>query len=243
MRVTPDIQDKAGKKEQVGKMFDAIAFRYDLLNQLLSFGIHHHWRKKSIRLLKPLIQSPTPQLLDVATGTADFALDALSICSVQITGIDISADMLEIGRKKVKEKKADGRIRFIQADSESLPFDPNSFDAATVGFGVRNFENLEKGLLEISRVLKPGAPLAILEFSIPSGMLMKPLYRFYLSIICPLVGRMISGNTIAYDYLFRSVEAFPYGDTFKQILLKSGFSEVHYHPLTLGIVSVYVAKK
>ena len=243
MSVTP-YTSTASKKEQVEKMFNEIAFRYDLLNQLLSFGVHKRWRRKAIRLLQSTINhQPSAILLDVATGTADFAIDALALHPKKITGIDISEDMLILGRKKIDQKKLSARIDLIKADSENLPFRDEHFDAATVGFGVRNFENLEKGLSEICRTLKKGGSLAVLEFSIPEKFPMKQLYRFYLSVICPLLGRIISKNPVAYDYLFRSVSSFPYGGHFKKILLGCGFSRVEIFPLTFGVVSVYLAKK
>ncbi len=224
-------------------MFDEIAFRYDLLNQLLSFGIHKQWRRKAIRMVSTKLLTPNPQLLDVATGTADFAIDSIKLKPKKVIGIDISADMIAIGRKKIEEKGLSNTIELMKADSEALPFPDNHFDAATVGFGVRNFENLEKGLSEISRTLKKGGTFAILEFSIPEKFPMKQFYNFYLSSICPLIGRMISKNPVAYTYLFESVRHFPYGETFTRILLKSGFSEAKAYPQTFGIVTIYIAKK
>lgn len=224
-------------------MFNEIAFRYDLLNQLLSFGVHKRWRRKAVRLIKSEIKNSQPEILDVATGTAAFAIDSVALNPKKIIGIDISYDMLAIGRKKVDEKKLDNIIDLLHADSENLPFSENHFDAATVGFGVRNFENLEKGLSEVCRTLKKNGTCAVLEFSIPQKFPMKQLYHFYLSTICPLIGRIISRNPVAYDYLFKSVSGFPYGEKFKSILLRSGFSEVKIVPCTFGIVTIYLAKK
>ena len=245
MNVTPYTNVSEGKKEQVEKMFNEIAFRYDLLNQLLSFGIHNRWRKKSIRLLSAQLPAHISQtvILDVATGTGDFAIDTIPLNPKKIIGIDIAEDMLAIGRKKIEQKKLSHLIELLQADSENLPFPSNHFDAATVGFGVRNFENLEKGLSEIGRVLKPGGIFAVLEFSIPAKFPMKQFYHFYLKNICPLLGRIISKNPVAYDYLFKSVSKFPYGENFKSILLNCGFSEVQFYPQTFGIVTIYLAKK
>ena len=272
MPVTPYTNVAESKKEQVEKMFNAIAFRYDLLNQLLSFGIHKRWRKKAIRLLNSKIpawpvrrtpfgaarlnaqslpsrseellsEQPGLICLDVATGTADFAIDACTLKPKKIIGIDISADMLSIGREKIKLKNLSHLIELVQADSEDLPFPDNHFDAATVGFGVRNFENLDKGLLEICRVLKKGGVFAVLEFSIPEKFPMKQLYNFYFKNICPLIGRIISKNPIAYTYLFKSASAFPYGENFKSILFKCGFSEINVVPQTFGIVTIYIAQK
>ena len=248
-----------GKKKQVEHMFNRIAFRYDLLNQLLSFGIHNVWRKRAIRLLKsparagtersggqiriPIAIGTKSQILDVATGTGDFAIDALKLNPEKITGIDISEDMLAFGRKKIERKNLSGTIELLKADAEDLPFPDNHFDAATVGFGVRNFENLEKGLSEISRTLKKDGTLAVLEFSIPEKFPMKQLYNFYLKNICPLIGRMISKDPVAYTYLFTSVSAFPYGEKFRNILLGCGFSKADVFPQTFGIVTIYIAKK
>lgn len=234
---------KAGKKQQVEKMFNEIAFRYDLLNQLLSFGIHKRWRRKAITYLESSTRHPVSVILDVATGTAAFAIDAAKLNPQKVIGIDISDDMLAIGRKKVAEKNLSRSIELLHADSENLPFPDNHFDAATVGFGVRNFENLEKGLSEACRTLKKGGTFVVLEFSIPKKFPMKQLYHFYLSTICPFVGRIISKNPVAYDYLFKSVNAFPYGEQFKNVLLKCGFSGVEFFPQTFGIVTIYLAKK
>ena len=243
-----------GKKKQVEHMFNRIAFRYDLLNQLLSFGIHNVWRKRAIRLLKSEIPgphrngtfgraNPKSQILDVATGTGDFAIDALVLNPEKITGIDISEDMLAFGRKKIERKNLSSTIELLKADAEDLPFPDNHFDAATVGFGVRNFENLEKGLSEICRTLKKDGTLAVLEFSIPEKFPMKQLYNFYLKNICPLIGRMVSKDPVAYTYLFTSVSAFPYGEKFRHILLRCGFSKADAFPQTFGIVTIYIAKK
>jgi len=243
--VTPYQNVSEGKKEQVEKMFNEIAFRYDLLNQLLSFGIHKRWRRKAIRLFRSELGTQNSELifLDAATGTAAFAIDAIKLNPKKIIGIDISEEMLAIGRKKVAEKNLSGIIELLRADSENLPFNENYFDAATVGFGVRNFENLEKGLSEVCRTLKRGGTFAILEFSIPQKFPMKQLYHFYLSALCPLLGRVISKNPVAYDYLFKSVSGFPYGKKFKAILLKCGFSQAEIFPQTFGIVTIYIAKK
>lgn len=225
-------------------MFNEIAFRYDLLNQLLSFGIHKHWRRKAIRLVNTGQPAKhVDHILDVATGTGEFAIDAVALHPKKITGIDISEDMLAIGRKKIEEKKLSGLIELLKADSEALPFPNDHFDAATVGFGVRNFENLEKGLSEVCRTLKKGGTFAVLEFSIPEKFPMKQLYNFYLQNICPLLGKMISKNPVAYTYLFESVRKFPYGENFKRILLGCGFSTVNIYPCTFGIVTIYIAKK
>ena len=241
--ITPYTHSENGKKEQVEKMFDEIAFRYDLLNQLLSFGIHKRWRKKTIQLIASSAQNKNMHLLDIATGTADFAIEAMRLNPGKITGIDISKDMLAIGRKKLEEKKLSGKIELLHADSENLPFLNDHFHAATVGFGIRNFENLEKGLSEVCRTLQKGGTFAILEFSFPEKFPVKQLYHFYLKNICPLLGKLISKNPVAYEYLFKSVYNFPYGEKLKSILLTCGFSEVRFYPQTLGIVTIYIAKK
>lgn len=240
MNVTPYSNVSEGKKEQVEKMFNEIAFRYDLLNQLLSFGIHKRWRRKAIALLK---KNDPKIILDVATGTADFAIDAIALNPEKVIGIDIAEDMLAIGRKKLEQKNYSHIIELLQADSENLPFPENYFDAATVGFGVRNFEHLEKGLSEICRTLKKGGTLAVLEFSIPEKFPMKQLYNFYFKNICPLLGRIVSKNPVAYTYLFKSVSNFPYGEKFRTILLNCGFSEATVFPQTFGITTIYIAKK
>ena len=227
------------------EMFNAIAFRYDLLNQLLSFGIHKRWRRKAIRFLNSSLapRPSSPTLLDIATGTADFAIDAIQLQPKKIIGVDISEDMLAIGRKKIEKKNLSHVIELKKVDSENLPFENNSFDAATVSFGVRNFDNLEKGLAEICRVMKTGGALVVLEFSIPQKFPMKQLYNIYLQNICPFIGKIISKNAVAYSYLFESVKNFPYGDGFKQKLLECGFSDVKFFPQTFGVTTIYLAKK
>ena len=240
MAVVPYKEEKAGKKEQVAKMFNNISHRYDFLNHLLSLGIDKIWRKKAIHLLK----SFHPQvILDVATGTGDFAIQAMSLRPQKITGIDISEGMLAMGRKKIEKLKLSHKIELLKGDSESLQFPDESFDAVTVGFGVRNFENLEKGLSEIRRVLKPGASLVVLEFSRPRQFPMRQLYNFYFKNILPGLGRLISSDKSAYTYLPESVEAFPDGTDFENILKRVGFKETACKPLTFGISSIYTARK
>lgn len=221
-------------------MFDNISHRYDFLNHFLSLGIDKGWRKKAINLLNP--EAPKV-ILDVATGTGDFALQALALQPEKIIGVDISAGMLDVGRKKMTRKGVDHVVEMIQADSENLPFEQNKFDAVTVAFGVRNFENLVKGLGEIFRVMKPGATLVVLEFSRPRRFPFKQIYNFYFKSILPKLGRWISRDKAAYDYLPESVEAFPDGQNFLQILKDVGFNQVACKPLTFGISSIYTAKK
>lgn len=240
MAVVPYKEENAGKKEQMAKMFNNISHRYDFLNHFLSLGIDKLWRKTAIGFLKPLY----PQfILDVATGTGDFAIQALNLNPQKITGIDISEGMLSIGRKKIQKLKLSHRIELLKGDSENLQFADDTFDAVTVGFGVRNFEDLEKGLSEIWRVLKPGAMLVVLEFSRPRRFPMRQLYNFYFKNILPGLGRLISKDKSAYTYLPESVEAFPDGMDFENILNKVGFKETACKPLTFGISSIYTARK
>lgn len=228
------------KKGQVEEMFNRISKRYDLLNHLLSANIDKVWRRKTITKLE--VFQPK-NILDIATGTGDFAIAASKLEGVKITGIDISAGMLEVGRKKIIKKNLSGSIELLKADSENLPFEDEIFDAAIVGFGVRNFENLEKGLSEIKRVLKPGGVFFVLEFSKPQKAPFKQLYHFYFTKILPLVGRMISKDSNAYTYLPESVNKFPDGDIFLTILANVGFKETKCFPQTFGIASIYEAHK
>lgn len=240
MAVVPYKGENAGKKEQMAKMFNNISHRYDFLNHLLSLGIDKLWRKTAIGFLKPL----RPQLiLDVATGTGDFAIQALSLRPEHIKGIDISEGMLSMGRKKIEKLKLSHKIELLKGDSENLQFADNTFDAVTVGFGVRNFEDLEKGLAEIRRVLKPGAMLVVLEFSRPRTFPMRQLYNFYFKNILPGLGRLISKDKSAYTYLPESVEVFPDGMDFINILKKLGYKDTACKALTFGISSIYTARK
>jgi len=240
MTVVPYKEENAGKKEQMAKMFNNISHRYDFLNHFLSLGIDRIWRKTAVRLLKA--QQPK-RILDVATGTGDFAIQAMRLNPEKITGVDISEGMLAIGRKKIEKLQLSHKIELATGDSENLQFQDNSFDAVTVGFGVRNFEDLEKGLSEILRVLKPGAMLVVLEFSRPRKFPMRQLYNFYFKNILPGLGRLISSDRSAYTYLPESVEMFPDGTDFENILRKVGFKETACKPLTFGISSIYMARK
>jgi len=240
MAVVPYKEENTGKKEQIARMFNNISGRYDFLNHFLSLGIDRLWRKTAIGLLKPL----RPQfILDVATGTGDFAIQALTLKPQKVTGIDISEGMLDVGRKKIERLKLSRKIELLKGDSENIQFPDGTFDAVTVGFGVRNFEDLEKGLAEIRRVLKPGAVLVVLEFSRPQKFPMRQLYNFYFKNILPGLGRLISNDKSAYTYLPESVEAFPDGMDFENILKKVGFKETTCKPLTFGISSIYTAGK
>jgi demethylmenaquinone methyltransferase/2-methoxy-6-polyprenyl-1,4-benzoquinol methylase len=240
MTVVPYKEEKISKKEQIALMFDNISGRYDFLNHFLSLGIDKAWRKRAIQFLAP--HNPKV-ILDVATGTGDFAIQALSLNPDKIIGVDISEGMLEVGRKKVKDRGLNDKIELRSGDSEKLPFSDTNFDAVIVGFGVRNFENLQKGLLEIYRVMKPGALLVILEFSRPRRAPFRQLYNFYFKSILPRIGRMVSRDSSAYTYLPESVEAFPDGEAFLTILTQSGFKQPACKPLTFGISSIYTAQK
>jgi demethylmenaquinone methyltransferase/2-methoxy-6-polyprenyl-1,4-benzoquinol methylase len=226
------------KKEQVKQMFDNIAHRYDFLNRFLSLGIDKGWRKKAVKMLAK--QNPK-RILDVATGTGDFAIEALKINPDEIVGVDISEGMLEFGRKKLKEKGIE-KISLEYGDSENLRFEDESFDAVIVAFGVRNFENLEKGLSEINRVLRPGGTAMILEFSKPRGFF-RLIYNFYFNVILPLWGKLFSGDNSAYTYLPESVKAFPEGNEFKQIMTQVKYNNVSERRLTFGICSIYTGIK
>jgi demethylmenaquinone methyltransferase/2-methoxy-6-polyprenyl-1,4-benzoquinol methylase len=241
MQVKPNPESNTAKKQQVEDMFNSIAFRYDFLNRFLSLGIDIGWRKKAIGFLKPL----KPQhVLDVATGTADLAIMAAKILKPRkIIGVDIAQLMLNVGSTKIKEQGLDKIITLQRADSENLPFDSNMFDAVTVAFGVRNFENLEKGLNEIYRVLKPGGRAVILEFSNPQSFPYKQVYQFYFKYILPFWGNLLSKSSNAYTYLPQSVKYFPEGRAFAQILQQCQFNAIIVKTLTFGTCTLYVANK
>jgi demethylmenaquinone methyltransferase/2-methoxy-6-polyprenyl-1,4-benzoquinol methylase len=238
--VVPYASSTASKKEQVATMFDNISWRYDLLNRLLSFGIDIWWRKKAIAQLKP---NQPKFILDIATGTGDLAIEALSLKPDKIIGVDISEGMLSFGRKKLEAKALNEKIELQLGDSEKLLFPDKYFDAVMVSFGVRNFQDLELGLSEIFRVLKPGGQLVVLEFSKPKSQIIKGLYGFYNRTFLPLVGNLLSKDSSAYTYLPESVEAFPEGSDFLKILTSIGFKKGKALPLTFGISSVYTGFK
>ena len=240
MEVVPYKEDSSSKKEQVAKMFDNISGRYDLLNRILSLGIDVRWRKRAVKLLK---ERQPKQILDIATGTADFAIESLKVDPEKVVGVDISEGMLEIGRKKIRKLGVDNTISLELGDSENLPFDSNKFDAVIVSFGVRNFENLQQGLFEIRRVLKNDGTLIVLEFSKPQKFPFKQIYNFYFRIILPVVGKLISKDNSAYRYLPESVESFPYGNSFLNILSNVGYKKTKCIPLTFGISSIYIGQK
>lgn len=239
MSVTPYKNDKS-KREQVETMFDNIAPKYDFLNRFLSLGIDIIWRKKAIKKLK--VDSPK-LILDIATGTGDFALEALSLKPDKIIGVDISEGMLAVGRKKIAAKNLSNKIELVKGDSEKLNFNDNTFDAVIVAFGVRNFENLEKGIADIYRVLKPNGKLVVLEFSNPKKFPVKQFYTFYSSKILPRIGNSISKDKSAYTYLPESVMAFPDGDNFTNVMKKVNFNTCTITTLSGGIASIYTGKK
>lgn len=239
-KVVPLPDSELSKKEQVAGMFDRIAGRYDFLNHFLSLGIDRGWRKKAIHTLKAIAPR---KILDVATGTGDLAIAALALQPEHITGVDISEGMMEIGRKKLADKGLSDKITLQYGDSEALPFEDNTFDAITCAYGVRNFEHLEKGLAQMSRVLNTGGRIAILEFSQPKKFPVKQLYRFYFRYILPTLGKTVSKDATAYTYLPESVAAFPEGSTFCAILERNGFRNAKAKPLSLGITTLYTAEK
>jgi len=238
--VVPYKGDDSAKKEQVAKMFNKISKKYDFLNHFLSMGIDILWRKKSIKILK---KYPIEHLLDVATGTGDFALEALALNPKKINGIDISEGMLSVGKKKIEKLGKDDVITLELGDSENLQFEDDTFDAVIVAFGVRNFENLNKGIEEILRVLKPGGVFLVLEFSQPHLFPFKQLYNFYFNNVLPSIGKLVSKDNSAYTYLPESVKAFPSSKEFLVLLEKIGFKNTKWHSLTLGISSIYVGEK
>lgn len=229
-----------GKKEAVEAMFDDIAPRYDLLNRMLSFGIDQMWRDRAVAWLSD--EEPR-RILDVATGTGDLAIKALELDPETVVGVDISEEMLAEGRRKIDRLGHDSIITLRRGDAEKLPFSDDQFDAVLVAFGVRNFEHLRNGLAEIRRVLRPGGALVVLEFSHPTGFPIKQAYAFYSHVILPLVGRIVSRNSSAYEYLPASVDAFPSGAAFRDELEAVGYANVQIKPLTFGIASLYKAVK
>lgn len=242
-KITPFDNSSSSKKEQVAAMFDQIAYRYDFLNRFLSAGIDKGWRKKAIRELE---KTAPATVLDVATGTADVAIMAaqtLKPVPHQIIGIDISEGMLELGRKKLTQKQLDHFVTLYQGDSEAINFPDHSFDAITVAFGVRNFAHLEKGLSEMLRVLKPGGKAVILEFSKPTLPGVTFFYRLYTQLVAPKAGKLIARNQAAYQYLNDSIQAFPEGKKFLEILERCGYKNCYKKSLSLGICTIYCGSK
>lgn len=238
--VTPYKDASSSKKQQVTQMFDDISNQYDVLNRIISLGIDQSWRRKVVKIAAK--QAPK-RILDIATGTGDLAIALKKTNAKEIIGLDISPGMLAVGKDKVKALKLDTTIAMVIGDSEQLNYDDNYFDVVTVAFGVRNFENLEKGLSELFRVLRPHGKLIILETSVPTKFPFKQGYYLYSGFIVPLVGRIFSRDQRAYQYLSDSAAAFPYGENFNNILRKIGFIEVKDNPQTLGVASIYCATK
>ena len=240
-KVTPYKDSGLNKKEQVEKMFDTISGNYDDLNRLISFGTDLKWRKK---VLKHIINHQPESILDIATGTGDLAIKfAEKTKASKIVGLDLSEGMLSVARKKVNDTELENKVEFIKGDSEALPFDENSFNAITVSFGIRNFDNLEKGLSEIFRVLKPNGALIILETSVPTKFPFKQCYQFHSKIILPIVGKLFSKDKVAYSYLSKSASVFPFGDRLNNILQNIGFINVENKPQTFGVATIYTATK
>jgi demethylmenaquinone methyltransferase/2-methoxy-6-polyprenyl-1,4-benzoquinol methylase len=238
--IIPYKDSEQGKKEQLTQMFDTISENYDGLNRVISFGRDVHWRKKVVGIVQKKIPD---SILDIATGTGDLAIQLAKTGASRIVGLDISPGMLAIGQKKVMEKALTDQISMMVGDCEALPFGDAVFDVITVAFGVRNFEDLEKGLSEIYRVLKPGGMLVVLETSVPARWLYKQGYRLYSQHILPLIGKLFSKDPSAYSYLSESAAAFPHGLAFNNILGKIGFIDMEHKPQTLGVASIYVATK
>ncbi len=239
--VVPYKEKDSSKREQIAEMFDNVSPKYDFLNHLLSAGIDVWWRKKAISLLK---KEQPKLLLDIATGTGDLAIEAVrQLNPDKVIGVDISEGMLSFGREKMKKLGLEQKIEMQLGDSEKLHFQNNTFDAVVVSFGVRNFENLEKGLKDMCRVTKPGGTCVVMEFSKPKTPVIKQLYWLYNRTILPLIGKIVSKDSAAYTYLPESVMAFPEGDDFLEIFEKSGFSQSKCIPLTFGICSIYIGKK
>lgn len=239
-KVNPYKNSDLGKKEQVTKMFDTISGEYDGLNRVISFGIDIKWRKKVVELVKA---TNPKNVLDIATGTGDLAINLAETSAEKIVGLDISSGMLEVGKVKIKAKNLDQKIDMIIGDSENMPFDDNTFDAITVAFGVRNFETLENGLKDILRVLKPGGIFVILETSVPTKFPFKQGYKFHSKVILPMVGKLFSKDKTAYKYLSESANVFPYGEALNNILRNIGFINVTDMPQTFGVATIYKAFK
>ena len=239
-KVTPYKDSELGKKEQVTEMFDNVSSNYDFLNRVLTFGIDISWRKNVVALVK---EGKAEKVLDIATGTGDLAIMMAKADIDDVTGLDISPGMLNIGIQKVKDEGLKAKVDMVIGDSEQLPFDEGTFDAVTVAFGVRNFENLELGLQEILRVLKPNGSLTVLETSQPTSFPVKQGFQFYSKYVIPTVGKLFSKDKSAYDYLPESAAAFPYGEKFNNILIKTGFNSSKVYPQTLGVATIYHAIK
>ncbi len=239
-QVVPYEVKKNSKKIQIRQMFDGISTQYDMINRIISGGVDVKWRKNVVALLVP---KKPQKILDVATGTGDLAVALAKTKATEIVGIDISKGMLDVGKKKIKKSQWHKKIKMEIGDSEKISYPANYFDAVTVAFGVRNFENLDKGLLEIQRVLRPGGDLIILETAVPQKIILRKFYNFYTHFIIPFIGWVFSNDKYAYQYLSDSANAFPFGKAFNNILAKNGFIEIEDIPQSLGVASIYRAKK
>ena len=238
--IRPYSGSEQSKKQQVESMFDNISANYDSLNRVISLGIDKSWRKK---VIKKVIDHQPDTVLDVATGTGDLIIALGKSSASELIGLDISKGMLKTGEEKIKAKGLQDRILMQQGDAEAIPYADDHFDAITVAFGVRNFEDLEKGLTEMNRVLKPGGSLVILETAVPTQFPFKQFYKLYSNNILPLIGKLFSKDKSAYRYLSESASVFPYGEAFNNILMKSGFKDVKDKPQTFGVASIYTATK
>ena len=238
--VRPYSDSKDSKKQQVESMFDTISDNYDRLNRVISLGIDQSWRKK---VIKRVIDHQPETVLDVATGTGDLVIALAASTATELVGLDLSKGMLNAGEQKIRDKQLQDRISMRQGDAEAIPYEDHHFDAITVAFGVRNFENLEKGLKEMRRVLKPGGLVVILETAVPTKFPFKQFYKLYSSNLLPLIGRLFSKDRAAYQYLSESASVFPYGEAFNNILRNSGFIQVEDMPQTFGVASIYKATK
>lgn len=240
LKITPYKDSNRSKKEQVTTMFNTISGEYDNLNRVISFGIDVKWRKRVVEIVS---KKKPKRILDIATGTGDLAINLVSTKAEKIIGLDISPGMLEVGRKKIKDKNLHQKIEMVEGDSENLPFEDNTFDAITVAFGIRNFENLEAGLKEIYRVLKLKGILVILETSVPRKTPFKQGYKLYSKNILPYIGKLFSKDRSAYSYLSESASVFPYGEEMNNILRQIGFISVEDLPQTFGVATIYKASK
>ena len=236
--IKPYKNSALGKKAQVAKMFDAISKNYDGLNRVISLGIDVTWRKKVVEIVG---KNNPKQILDIATGTGDLALMMAALDPEKIIGLDISKGMLAIGKQKIAKVNLSDKIEMVVGDSEEMPFDDNSFDAITVSFGVRNFANLDKGIKEIARVLKPTGVLVILETSNPTKFPFKQGYKLYTHLFLPIIGKLFSKDKVAYSYLSESANSFPFGEAFNNILQKNGFKSTEDKPVTFGVATIYIA--
>jgi demethylmenaquinone methyltransferase/2-methoxy-6-polyprenyl-1,4-benzoquinol methylase len=237
--IKPYKNSDLGKKEQVAKMFDAISKNYDGLNRVISLGIDIKWRKKVVEIVG---KNNPKQILDIATGTGDLALMMAELNPDKIIGLDISEGMLAVGKEKIANVNLSEKIEMVVGDSEEMPFDDNTFDAITVSFGVRNFANLDKGIQEIARVLKPSGVLVILETSNPTKFPFKQGYKLYTNLFLPVIGKLFSKDKVAYSYLSESANSFPFGIAFNNILQKNGFTHTEDKPVTFGVATIYTAR-